>query len=90
MNILLIIIILADPAISIGVKSGDVITTEDKAIKIKAGTFIPDPHDKILAKKIEGKNSEIKILKTKLLQCIKQLVKSHVFHLLLQLLFKLK
>jgi len=66
MNILICIILLADPVISIGVKSGIIIDTNNMEITIKAGTFIPDPHDKILAKKIEGKNSEIKILKTKL------------------------
>jgi len=63
MNILFIIILLAEP-ISISVKSGTIVDTKDQKIEIKAGTFIPDPHDKILAKKIVEKNSKIKMLET--------------------------
>ena len=60
----LILILAADP-ISITVIKGSV-ETKSGEVKIGAGTFIPSPEDKKLAKEIVDKNSKIKKLEIKI------------------------
>ncbi|MBW2079095.1 MAG: hypothetical protein JRI71_16390 [Deltaproteobacteria bacterium] len=63
--ILALVMILAQGP-SIEVESGKVKTIDKKEIEIGKGTFIPDPHDKAIAKKLVGKDSVIKRLRIEL------------------------
>lgn len=66
---ILIVVLLMDPIVlpqSIDVKSGNVVTISDEKKEIGKGTFIPDPSDKILAKKIIEKNATIESLNVRI------------------------
>ncbi len=54
---------------SISITSGKAVTPSGHEITLGPGTFIPDPEDKILAKKIVDKNAKIKELEAKLDSC---------------------
>lgn len=66
MIFLILLTIVADPSISIEIKSGTVITRSGEEIEIKNGTFVPSPYDKKLAKEIVSKNIKIRELEKRL------------------------
>jgi len=64
--VILVMILIAQ---SISIVSGNAVTSSGHEITLGKGTFIPDPEDKALAKKIVEKNSKIKELEAMLESC---------------------